>query len=46
MGFDAPSVGTEPSSLPENDEMPRILRAMQFLTLLIYQAPARLGHGA
>jgi hypothetical protein len=29
-------------SLPENDEMLRILRAMQFLTLLIHQAPARL----
>jgi hypothetical protein len=30
-------------SLPENDEMLRILRAMQFLTLLIHQAPARLA---
>jgi len=28
-------------SLPENDEMLRILRAMQFLTLLIDQVPAR-----
>lgn len=30
-------------SLPENDEMLRILRAMQFLTLLIHSAPARLA---
>lgn len=30
-------------SLPENDEMLRILRAMQFLTILIHQAPARLA---
>jgi hypothetical protein len=30
-------------SLPENDEMLRILRAMQFLTLLIHDAPARLS---
>lgn len=30
-------------SLPENDEMLRILRAMQFLTMLIHQAPARLA---
>jgi hypothetical protein len=30
-------------SLPENDEMLRILRAMQFLTLLIQDAPARLS---
>lgn len=30
-------------SLPENDEMLRILRAMQFLTLLIEQAPTRLA---
>jgi hypothetical protein len=30
-------------SLPENDEMLRILRAMQFLTLLIHEAPARLA---
>lgn len=30
-------------SLPDNDEMLRILRAMQFLTLLIHQAPARLA---
>lgn len=30
-------------SLPENDEMLRILRAMQFLTVLIEQAPARLA---
>jgi hypothetical protein len=30
-------------SLPENDEMLRILRAMQFLVLLIEQAPDRLG---
>jgi hypothetical protein len=29
-------------SLPENDEMLRILRAMQFLTLLIHEAPARI----
>jgi hypothetical protein len=28
-------------SLPENDEMLRILRIMQFLTLLIHQVPAR-----
>jgi len=28
-------------SLPENDEMLRILRAMQYLTLLMVQAPAR-----
>src|SRR5207249_9371544 len=27
-------------SLPENDEMLRILRAMQYLTLLMVQAPA------
>jgi len=31
-------------SLPENDEMLRVLRAMQFLVLLIEGAPARLGH--
>lgn len=31
-------------SLPENDEMLRILRAMQFLSVLIYQAPARLAN--
>ena len=30
-------------SLPENDEMLRILRIMQFLTLLIHVAPARLA---
>ena len=30
-------------SLPENDEMLRILRAMQCLTVLIHQAPARLA---
>ena len=30
-------------SLPENDEMLRILRIMQFLTLLIEQVPARIG---
>ncbi|MEZ5402637.1 MAG: hypothetical protein R2729_23380 [Bryobacteraceae bacterium] len=30
-------------SLPENDEMLRILRAMQFLTLLIHEAPARMA---
>jgi len=30
-------------SLPENDEMLRILRAMQFLTLLIHDAPTRLS---
>jgi hypothetical protein len=30
-------------SLPENDEMLRILRAMQFLTLLIHSAPSRLA---
>jgi len=30
-------------SLPENDEMLRILRAMQFLTILIHQSPARLA---
>ena len=30
-------------SLPENDEMLRILRAMQFLTLLIHAAPARMA---
>jgi len=30
-------------SLPENDEMLRILRIMQFLTLLIEQIPARIG---
>jgi hypothetical protein len=30
-------------SLPENDEMLRILRAIQFLTLLIHQAPERLA---
>jgi hypothetical protein len=30
-------------SLPENDEMLRILRAMQFLTLLIRQAPDRVA---
>ena len=28
-------------SLPENDEMLRILRIMQFLTLLIHTAPSR-----
>jgi hypothetical protein len=31
-------------SLPENDEMLRVLRAMQFLVLLIDQAPSRLAH--
>lgn len=30
-------------SLPENDEMLRILRAMQFLVLLIEEAPGRVG---
>jgi len=30
-------------SLPETDEMLRILRAMQFLTVLIEQTPARLA---
>jgi hypothetical protein len=30
-------------SLPENDEMLRILRIMQFLTLLMDQIPARIG---
>ncbi|MDE3196543.1 MAG: hypothetical protein KGN84_09380 [Acidobacteriota bacterium] len=30
-------------SLPENDEMLRLLRAMQFLVLLIEQAPGRLA---
>jgi len=30
-------------SLPENDEMLRILRIMQFLTLLMEQIPARIG---
>jgi ElaB/YqjD/DUF883 family membrane-anchored ribosome-binding protein len=30
-------------SLPENDEMLRILRVMQFLTLLIHTAPSRLA---
>jgi hypothetical protein len=30
-------------SLPENDEMLRILRIMQFLTLLIHTAPSRLA---
>jgi len=30
-------------TLPENDEMLRILRIMQFLTLLIHTAPARLA---
>ena len=30
-------------ALPENDEMLRILRTMQFLTVLIHQAPARLA---
>jgi hypothetical protein len=30
-------------SLPENDEMLRILRAMQFLVLLIHQAPGRVA---
>ena len=30
-------------SLPENDEMLRILRAMQFLALLIHEAPARMA---
>jgi len=30
-------------SLPENDEMLRILRAMQFLTLLTEQVPDRIG---
>jgi predicted nucleic acid-binding Zn-ribbon protein len=30
-------------SLPENDEMLRILRVMQFLTLLIHEAPSRLA---
>src|SRR4029077_1400878 len=29
-------------SLPENDEMLRILRIMQFLTLLMEQVPARI----
>jgi hypothetical protein len=31
-------------SLPENDEMLRILRAMQFLVLLIEQAPSRMAN--
>jgi uncharacterized protein YukE len=31
-------------SLPKDDEMLRILRAMQFLTVLIHQAPARLAN--
>src|SRR5207253_639238 len=30
-------------SLPENDEMLRLLRAMQFLVLLIDQAPSRVA---
>lgn len=30
-------------SLPQDDEMLRILRAMQFLTVMIHQAPARLA---
>jgi len=30
-------------SLPENDEMLRILRAMQFLTLLMHQVPNRIA---
>jgi len=30
-------------SLPENDEMLRILRAMQFSVLLIHQAPGRMA---
>lgn len=30
-------------SLPENDEMLRILRVMQFLALLIHEAPARMA---
>ncbi len=30
-------------TLPENDEMLRILRAMQFLTLLIHQAPGQVA---
>jgi hypothetical protein len=30
-------------NLPDNDELLRILRAMQFLSLLIYQAPDRLA---
>src|SRR5215469_13447708 len=30
-------------SLPESDEMLRLLRAMQFLVLLIEQAPARVA---
>ena len=30
-------------SLPENDEMLRLLRAMQFLVLLIEQAPSRVA---
>ena len=30
-------------SLPENDEMLRILRIMQFLTLLMERVPARIG---
>src|SRR5215469_6113385 len=30
-------------SLPENDEMLRLLRAMQFLVLLIEQAPTRVA---
>jgi hypothetical protein len=30
-------------SLPENDEMLRIIRIMQFLTLLIHTAPSRLA---
>jgi hypothetical protein len=30
-------------SLPQDDEMLRILRAMQFLTVLIHQAPGRLA---
>ena len=30
-------------SLPENDEMLRILRAMQFLTLLMVQVPGEVA---
>jgi hypothetical protein len=31
-------------SLPENDELLRVIRAMQFLTVLIHQAPERLAN--
>ena len=33
-------------SLPDNDEMLRILRIMQFLTVLIHQVPERIVSGA